>query len=480
MLAAGITGIFNFSPSIHEFVYTCHMSTFNRMLSMLALGVMHIASAQAGPQALVLDIQGAIGPAVAEDVQRVLNTAKKTETSLIVLRMDTPGGLDQSMRSIIKGILASPIPVVTFVAPKGARAASAGTYIIYASHIAAMAPATNLGAATPVQIGGLPSISPPAKPGMKDKPEQQDAETHGDAMQHKMVNDAAAYIRGLAQLRNRNADWAEKAVREAASLSSEQALKEQVIDLVAEDVPALLKKLDGRTIITSHGSVTLDSSNLATQVVERNWRSRLLAIISDPNVAYILMLLGIYGLFFELANPGFVLPGIVGGICLLLALFAFQVLPVNLAGLGLIVLGILFMVAEAFAPSFGALGLGGIIAFVTGSIMLMDSSAPGYDVSLALIAGLALSSALFFIFIVGMALKARRRPVVSGAEEMLGASGIAHEDFSGPGHVLVHGEIWQAESEQPLNKGQTVRVTARDGLTLHVEPTQQTTKEPNT
>jgi membrane-bound serine protease (ClpP class) len=455
------------------------MSPFNRILSLLALVAMHIISAQAAPHALVLDIQGAIGPAVAEDVQRVLNTATKTKTSLIILRMDTPGGLDQSMRVIIKGILASPVPVVTYVSPKGARAASAGTYILYASHIAAMAPATNLGAATPVQIGGLPSISPPAKPGMKDKQGQQDAGTHGDTMQHKMVNDAAAYIRGLAQLRGRNTDWAEKAVRQAASLSSEQALKEKVIDLIAEDIPELLKKVDGRTITTSHGSVTLDSNDLAIQVVERNWRSRLLAIITDPNVAYVLMLLGIYGLFFELANPGFVLPGVIGGICLLLALFAFQVLPINFAGLGLILLGIVFMVAEVFAPSFGALGLGGIIAFVTGSIMLMDSSVPGYDISLSLIIGLALSSALFFIFIVGMALRARHRPVVSGSEEMQGSLGTAHEDFKGRGHVQVHGEIWQAVSEQPLNKGQAVRITARDGLTLHVEPTQQPAKEPN-
>lgn len=455
------------------------MSTFNRMLFMLALGAMHVISAHAAPHALVLDVQGAIGPAVAEDVQRVLNIAKKTEATLVILRMDTPGGLDQSMRSIIKGILASPVPVAVYVSPKGARAASAGTYILYAAHIAAMAPATNLGAATPVQIGGLPSITPPEKPGMKDKPEHPNAATNGDTMQHKMVNDAAAYIRGLAQLRGRNADWAEKAVRQAASLSSDQALKEKVIDLIAEDIPALLKKADGRTITTSQGSITLNSMELAVEVVERNWRSRLLAIITDPNVAYILMLLGIYGLFFELANPGFVLPGVIGGICLLLALFAFQVLPVNFAGLGLILLGIMFMVAEVFAPSFGALGLGGIIAFVTGSIMLMDSSIPGYGLSLSLIIGVALTSALFFIFIVGMALKARQRPVVSGAEEILGATGIAHEDFSGPGHVLVHSEIWQAVSEQPLNKGQAVRVTARDGLTLHVEPTQQTPKEPN-
>jgi len=455
------------------------MNTFSRMLYILALWAIYITSAQATPHALVLDIQGAIGPAVAEDVQRALNTARKTETDVIILRMDTPGGLDQSMRSIIKDILASPVPVMAYVAPQGARAASAGTYILYASHVAAMAPATNLGAATPVQIGGLPSISPPAKPGMQDKPEQQDAAADNDAMQHKMVNDAAAYIRGLAQLRGRNAEWAEKAVRQAESLSAEQALKERVIDLIAEDIPALLRAVDGRTITTSHGPVTLNSKNLVIEIVERNWRSRLLAIITDPNVAYILMLLGIYGLFFELANPGFVLPGIVGGICLLLALFAFQVLPVNLAGLGLIVLGILFMVAEAFAPSFGALGLGGIIAFVTGSIMLMDSSIPGYGLSLSLIVGVALSSALFFILIVGMALKARHRPVVSGAEEMQGAVGTAQENFEGRGHVLVHGEIWQAVSEQPLNKGQAVRITARDGLTLHVEPTQQTPKEPN-
>ena len=461
-----------------KFVYTWLMSTFNRMLMILLLGVMYIVSAQAAPHALVLDIQGAIGSAVAEDVQQALNRAKEADSSLLILRMDTPGGLDLSMRSIIKDILASPVPVATFVAPKGARAASAGTYILYASHIAAMAPATNLGAATPVRIGGLPSISPPAKPGLKGKPEQRDGETHGDSMQHKMVNDAAAYMRGLAVLRGRNADWAEKAVRQAASLNSRQALQAQVIDVIAEDIPALLKKLDGRTIDTSYGPVTLDSSNLAIEVVERNWRSRLLAIISNPNVAYILMLLAIYGLFFELANPGFVLPGIVGGVCLLLALFAFQVLPVNLAGVGLITLGILFMVGEVFAPSFGALGLGGIIAFVVGSIMLMDSSVPGYGISPALIIGFTLSSVLFFVFTVGMALKARQRPVVSGAEEMLGTLAIAHDDFqANSGHVLAHGEIWQAESTQCLSKGDTVRIIRRDDLTLYVEPAGHESKE---
>jgi len=444
---------------------------------MLALGVIHIVSVQAAPHALVLDIQGAISPAVAEDVQRVLSTASKKNSDLVVLRMDTPGGLDQSMRSIIKGILASNVPVVTYVSPKGARAASAGTYILYASHIAAMAPATNLGAATPIQIGGLPSISPPAKPSMQEKSDQQDNISSADAIQHKMINDSAAYIRGLAQLRGRNADWAEKAVREAASLSSEQAMKLQVIDFIAEDISELLTIIDGRSITTSQGSVMLDSENLDVEIVERNWRSRLLAIIADPNIAYILMLLGIYGLFFELANPGVVLPGIVGGICLLLALFAFQVLPVNLAGLGLIILGILFMVAEAFAPSFGALGLGGIIAFATGSMMLMDGTVPGYDISLPLIFGLTLSSTLFFIFIVGMALKARHRPVVSGAEDMQGALGTAHEDFQGRGHVLVHGEIWLAESKHRLSKGDAVRVRRLEKLTLYVVPAEHKSEE---
>lgn len=435
--------------------------------------------AEAVPHALVLDVQGAISPAVAEDVERALQQAKDTDATLLILRMDTPGGLDQSMRSIIKGILASPVPVTTYVYPQGARAASAGTYILYASHIAAMAPATNLGAATPVQIGGLPSISPPNAPGNKGEEEQEGNNAPGgDAMQHKMINDAAAYIRSLALLRGRNADWAEKAVREAASLNSEQALREQVIDLIAEDMQQLLALVDGRTVATVDGSIRLESKDLQLITVEQNWRSKLLAVITDPNVAYVLMLLGIYGLFFELANPGFVLPGVIGGICLLLALFAFQVLPINFAGLGLMLLGIVFMVAEAFAPSFGALGLGGVIAFVAGSIMLMDTGIPGYGLSLSLILGVALTSALFFIFIVGMALKARRRPVVSGAEEMLGANGIASEEFSGAGHVLVHGEIWQAESAQHLSKGQPVRVISRDGLTLHVEANQQTTKEP--
>ena len=454
-----------------------HRRIYPLLLFSLFPLLMPLTTAHAGT-ALLLDIQGAIGPAVAEDVTRTLEMAANKHADLVILRMDTPGGLDQAMRAIIKDILASPVPVATFVAPKGARAASAGTYILYASHIAAMAPATNLGAATPVQIGGMPSVpNPVPKQGQKEKNPDKKPEPQGDAMQHKMVNDAAAYIRGLAELRGRNADWAEKAVREAVSLSATQALKERVIDVMAEDVGQLLTRIDGRKLTTSRGDMNLHSKDLTVETVERNWRSKLLGVITDPNVAYILMLLGIYGLFFELANPGFVLPGVIGGICLLLALFAFQVLPINFAGLALIVLGIAFMIAEVFAPGFGVLGLGGVLAFVAGSIMLMDSTLPGYAISLSLIIAVALSSAAFFFLIVGMAVKARRRPVVSGAEEMIGLVGVAHETFSEHGQVQIHGEIWQAESMEPLQKGQPVCVVSRKDLVLLVEPLPHTFQE---
>jgi len=443
----------------------------HRFLLIMML-VMSASSAHAAPVARLLDIQGAIGPAVAEDVERAIADAQGA--SLIILRMDTPGGLDLAMRRIIQAILASPVPVVCYVSPQGARAASAGTYILYASHIAAMAPATNLGAATPVQIGGMPKpdIKPPSKPQLPDSPDTArqapSSDTADNPMQHKMINDAAAYIRSLAQLRGRNADWAEQAVRNAASLSAQQALKQGVIDLIADDVPQLLRKLDGRTVSTSQGDITLHTQGMVLVHIERSWRSQLLGVISDPNVAYILMLLGIYGLFFELANPGFVLPGVIGGISLLLALFAFQVLPINVAGLGLIGLGIAFMIAEAFVPSFGALGLGGVIAFVAGSVMLMDTGVPGYGVSMALIGAVSLSSALFFMLITGLAIRARKRPIVSGAEELLHETGTALESFEHKGHVQVHGEAWQAVSDSPVLLGDAIRVTGRDGMILNI------------
>ncbi len=448
------------------------------VLILAALMLVAVPSIQSAPVARLYDIQGAIGPAVAEDIEYAIADAQGQ--SLFILRMDTPGGLDLAMRRIIQAILASAVPVVAYVAPQGARAASAGTYILYASHIAAMAPATNLGAATPVQIGGMPkpNIPEPETPASSNDPKKgPESEAVNNPMQHKMINDAAAYLRSLAQLRGRNAEWAEQAVRKAASLSAEQALKQGVIDVIADDIPQLLSKLDGRTVVTSQGRVTLKTQGMIIETVERSWRSRLLAVISDPNVAYILMLLGMYGLFFELANPGFVLPGVIGGISLLLALFAFQVLPVNIAGFGLIGLGIAFMIAEAFVPSFGALGLGGVIAFVAGSIMLMDTGVPGYGVSMLLIGTVSLVSALFFILITGMAIRARMRPVVSGTEELLHETGIALESFQHRGHVQLHGETWQALSKQPVHKGDEIRVVRRDGLILEVTTDTHNTTE---
>ncbi|MDQ3565205.1 MAG: nodulation protein NfeD [Pseudomonadota bacterium] len=432
------------------------------------------AAAQNVEQVVVLPVTGAITPASADFVGRGLKRAADNNAALVVLKMDTPGGLDTSMRSIIKNILASSVPIATFVAPSGARAASAGTYILYASHIAAMAPATNLGAATPVAIGGAPGKDP------KDKVEEdKDSKAPGDAMTRKQIQDASAYIRSLAQLRGRNAEWAEQAVREAVSLSAEEAAKIKVVDVVATGLPDLLKKLDGRKLNVLGQDRTLKLEGAQVVEVEPDWKSKFLAVITDPSIAYILMLIGIYGILFEFYNPGFVAPGVIGAICLLLALYAFQLLPVSYAGLGLIVLGLAFMVAEAFLPSFGVLGIGGVIAFVVGSVILIDTDLPGYGIPLGLIGGVALMSALFMLLVVGMALKARKQPVVSGREEILGSLGEILDDFqpsasSGHAHegwARVHSETWRVRSSLPMRRGQRVKVVGMNGLTLDVEET---------
>lgn len=424
----------------------------------------------------VLDVHDAIGPASADYIVRGIAKAHAVASPLVVIRLDTPGGLDTAMRAVVQAILASPVPVVVYVSPEGGRAASAGTYILQAAHIAAMAPATTLGAATPVAIG-MPGGErrPPADTRPKDRNAKEDQAHPADApmapaeaMNAKQVNDAAAFMRGLAQQRGRNAQWVERAVREAVTLTADEALRENVIDIVARDLPDLLKQVDGRTVQVHAGPVTLATAGLPIEALPPDWRQKLLSVIANPSFALILMMIGVYGLIFEFSSPGFGLPGTVGAICLLLALFALQLLPVNYAGLGLILLGMALLAAEVFTPSFGVLGLGGVAAFIAGGLLLFDRDIPGFGVPLPLILGLAVTSAAVVLAAGGMALRARRQPVVSGSEEMHGIPGQVLAVDDNGAWVQVHGERWRADSQDKLTVGAPVRVTGMRGLTLEV------------
>lgn len=425
-------------------------------------------------QALLLDLNGPIGPATVEFLVGSLEKAQTRNAELLVIRMDTPGGLDASTRDIVKAILNSPVPVATFVSPGGARAASAGTYILFASHIAAMSPATNVGAATPVSIiGGN-------QPGQKensgdDEEDSSQAESAPDTMTRKAINDSVAYIRGLADQHGRNADWAEQAVREASSITAEKALEIGVIDLIATDVADLLGQVHAMTVKVQGRDRVLDTASLPVEQLEPDWKSELLAVITSPTIAYLLLLIGVYGLIFEGYNPGAILPGVIGAICLLVALYAFQMLPVNYAGFALLILGIILMIGEAMAPSFGALGIGGVIAVVIGSIILIDTDVPGFVVSRPLIGAIALIGSLGLMLIIGTAMKARLRPVVAGREQLIGELGEVLSDFEYGqngygGEIFVHSERWNAVTASPLRAGQAIVVTGIDGLVLEVRP----------
>jgi membrane-bound serine protease (ClpP class) len=420
---------------------------------------------------VLVDIKGAIGFVAAGQLVKAVEQATARGSPAVIVRLDTPGGLLTSTREMIHTILASRVPIIMYVAPSGSRAASAGTYLMYAAHVAAMAPGTHLGAATPVSLSptGVPGSPPPSKPTPdSDKKSEPDPST---APARKSINDAVAYIRSLAELRGRNADWGEKAVREAATLTASEALKERVIDVIAKDIEHLLSQVDGRSVTTAAGDVRLETKGRRVVELKPDWKMQLMSAITDPNIALILLMIGIYGILFEFWSPGAVAPGVVGGICLLIALTALAVLPVNYAGLALLLFGVALMVAEAFSPGFGVMGLGGIAAFAIGALFLFDPAQSDIPIAVSwqVVSGMAVLSAAFFAGVMGFAARARHRPVRTGAEQMIGSTGEVVSWTETTGRVHLNGELWEARSKQRLAKGQRIRVISRAGLTLDVE-----------
>ncbi len=477
-------------PLSRQMLRFAFLALFGGMLTLLASSDEPRAAVQGG--GVLLEIDGAIGPATAAYIESGLEEASARGATIVVLRMDTPGGLDTSMREIIQLIIASEIPVASYVGPSGARAASAGTYILYASHIAAMAPGTNLGAATPVSLGGggLPFM-----PGAQDQGEEADqpnqaaddapSDVEGDenveeapangaspetAMEAKVINDAIAYIRSLAEMRGRNADWAESAVREAASLPASEALAENVVDVLATSIQDLLAQIDGRTVTVGEDEIALETQGLTLEVIAPDWRNNALAVITNPNVAMILMMIGFYGLMFEFFHPGSLYPGTIGAICLLVALYALAALPLNFAGLALILLGIALIIGEMFTPSVGILGIGGTIAVTLGAIFFIDTESPQFQISWSVIVGIAFITGAFSLLVAYLAASSFRRKVVTGQEEMVGLDGKVLDWNGNSGRVLVHSERWNAIAEHPLAPGQSIRVKKMDGLTLEIEP----------
>jgi membrane-bound serine protease (ClpP class) len=424
-----------------------------KTLVSLAMGFLLISSAWAN-QVVELQIKGAIGPATADYVSRGISQGQNA--NLIVIVIDTPGGLDKSMRLIVETILSSKVPIVSYVAPNGSRAASAGTYILYASTVAAMAPSTHLGAASPINFADV----------MEQKSKNEATKSTRDS---KMANDALAYIRSLAQLRNRNPQFAERAVLSASTLTAREALQHGVIDIIAINLNDLLKQLDGMMVFQNGQKIKLATKNAKIQVISPDWRMRFLQVITDPTVAYLMLLLGIYGIFFELLNPGFVLPGVIGGISILLGLYALQLLPINYAGLGLIVLGIVFIIAEAFAPSFGALGVGGTFAFIVGSIMLIDVGDARFQIARSAIGAMAAANLVILMALGIMAIKAKRRKPQHGMGLLLGAEGRTLGPIDRQGQAVINGEIWTVRAQQPIEANKRIKVVATKGLQLEIK-----------